>query len=162
MKKFKNNDGIVGVKLACGRGIFYIYKSNIIGRCTFPAHPGFITKTIAKSHNCKEKDCMFLDRMQDCPYWKMCDNEESKMNRIAKKNNNEKHKSNIYNITNYVRLNSTNIDVVDCYKSYNPDIDYILCYNADKGLTDLDEKLLFDGLKHSFNLAVKFVNLIKE
>ena len=44
-------------------------KKCIIGYCHFPGHKGGITKKILEEHECLKKECTFLEKYEDNPYW---------------------------------------------------------------------------------------------
>lgn len=44
-------------------------KNYIIGYCHFPGHKGGITRKIIKEHECLKKNCTFLEKYNDNPYW---------------------------------------------------------------------------------------------
>lgn len=58
----------VKVKLISGR-VEDTMLNSLVGFCYCNAHKGYITKNLLKKHECIEKQCPFLRKFEDYPYW---------------------------------------------------------------------------------------------
>lgn len=65
---YSSND-IIKTKIAHGN-YTCVYKYNIVGVCTYPAHRGMVTKSVLKSHKCQMKKCRYLKKT-NVKYWKL-------------------------------------------------------------------------------------------
>ena len=68
MKKKKKTEKLVETRLMTGDTAF-VGESNIVGYCHFSEHKGQMTKTLVQSHNCFKKECHYLEKYKDSPYW---------------------------------------------------------------------------------------------
>lgn len=68
MKKKKNTEKLIETRLMTG-DVAFVEKSNIVGYCHFSEHKGQITKTLVQSHDCFKKECHYLEKYKDNPYW---------------------------------------------------------------------------------------------
>lgn len=57
------------MKLITGDSIF-TSKRNVVGHCTCSLHPGVLTRNIAKNHECDIKNCCWLKKYEENPFWK--------------------------------------------------------------------------------------------
>lgn len=57
------------VKLIYG-GSPIILKKRIVGRCSGLIHPGYLTDTLMKGHQCIERNCPHFVKLEEFPYWK--------------------------------------------------------------------------------------------
>lgn len=55
-----------------------IKSSSVVGYCHCDRHKGFLTKQLHKSHECAAKQCPFLEKFEDYPYWKNLELEKRK------------------------------------------------------------------------------------
>lgn len=40
-----------------------------VGYCWCDLHPGFLSKSLLKQHECCERECRHFEKFQDAPYW---------------------------------------------------------------------------------------------
>ena len=63
-----DREEIIRVKLLGGEVHFLPCKS-VIGCCHNMLHPGKLTRQLLNGHNCLEKQCPFLEKYEDRPFW---------------------------------------------------------------------------------------------
>ena len=63
-----NYKELIQVKLL-GGAVVRARRGNIIGYCHYAAHAGKLTRAILQRHRCIEKNCRFLERYTDVPFW---------------------------------------------------------------------------------------------
>ena len=59
---------VIRVKLLDG-SVVQVPRGKIIGFCHNLIHPGKMTKTTLEKHRCLAKQCPFLERYEDAPFW---------------------------------------------------------------------------------------------
>ena len=80
----KYNREMVEVELL-GNGVVPMERGQIVGWCHNSLHKGALTKNILKSHDCLGKNCHFLVRNDQSPYWAQLElKKQSKEKRKAK------------------------------------------------------------------------------
>jgi hypothetical protein len=64
----------------------YANSSNIVARCNWPRHPGFLSKGIVKIHGCVTKNCSAFEKLRP-EYWQAAEKAEQdrKNNRLKRK-----------------------------------------------------------------------------
>lgn len=65
------NTVIVKAKLITGTEV--VYLNNIVGFCHCYTHKGFLTKNLLRQHDCINKECPFLEKYRDYPFWEHFD-----------------------------------------------------------------------------------------
>ena len=94
----------VYVRLITGEST-YINKRNVVGHCVCRLHPGTLTKTLVKNHECDIKNCCWLNKYEDNPYWK--NRETARIVSAEKKETAKKlkreHKEREANLINWAR-----------------------------------------------------------
>ena len=65
---YTNRGEYSDVKLING-GYTHIRTDQLIGYCHCMAHKGFLSKTLLHTHECIDKQCPFLERFEDYPFW---------------------------------------------------------------------------------------------
>ena len=73
-------------------------KNAVVGYCNCNLHKGYLSVTLLKEHDCIKKNCVYLKKFEDCPFWTRYKNElklkekrkQDKKNRIRKQ---EEHKA---------------------------------------------------------------------
>lgn len=76
----------ITVQLIDGKWVNRADKELIIGYCNYKLHPGALTAQLLKSHECMQKQCPYLKRLEDRKFWKKRKdrNENKKMLRQTK------------------------------------------------------------------------------
>lgn len=64
----QKNDELKGAKLVSGDYV-YVQRRKLIGFCRCDLHKGYVTKSIYRNHKCGEKQCVFFQKFEDCPFW---------------------------------------------------------------------------------------------
>lgn len=64
----REDDELKGAKLVSGDYV-YVPRRRLIGFCHCDLHKGYVTKSIYKNHKCGEKQCVFFQKFEDCPFW---------------------------------------------------------------------------------------------
>jgi len=59
---------IIKMKMLTGE-VVPIRRGNVLGWCHYSMHPGAVSKTIMEKHNCLGKNCPYLERYPDTPFW---------------------------------------------------------------------------------------------
>ena len=86
----KEPDNRKRVHLVSGQWV--LKDNNVIGYCSYKLHKGCVTKKLLKDHQCLEKNCPFLQKYKDVPYWKEREKAiQSKNQRKQKKKDIKKH-----------------------------------------------------------------------
>jgi hypothetical protein len=67
-----------------GGGLTVIKSKNVVGYCSCRLHPGYMTSSTVKNHECIKKGCHFLKKYDDYGYWTAREQEE-----LAKKKEKE-------------------------------------------------------------------------
>ena len=67
-KPIANQDEMIKARLL-GGNIVEIRRGKIVGFCHNLSHPGKLTKGILDEHRCLAKQCPFLERYEDAPFW---------------------------------------------------------------------------------------------
>lgn len=57
----------------------------LVGICHNPIHKGYLSVTLLNKHDCIDKECRYLERFEDYPYWVRQRNKESEKNRRKEK-----------------------------------------------------------------------------
>lgn len=52
------------------------HKNAVAGFCHCHIHKGYLDVGLVKSHNCIEKECRYLQKFDDAPYWKHIENKK--------------------------------------------------------------------------------------
>ena len=58
----------IDIKIVSGERILKP-REHVIGYCHFPGHKGGITRKIIREHECLAKECTYLEKYADNPYW---------------------------------------------------------------------------------------------
>lgn len=66
----KHEKDWVSVRLVGSKDMQSVRASAVIGYCRCDAHRGSLTAPLLHSHKCMEKDCPFLERYVNYPYWR--------------------------------------------------------------------------------------------
>ena len=64
----REDDELKGAKLVSGDYV-YVQRRKLIGFCHCDLHKGYVTKSIYRNHKCGEKQCVFFQKFEDCPFW---------------------------------------------------------------------------------------------
>ena len=64
----REDDELKGAKLVSGDYV-YVPRRRLIGFCHCDLHKGYVTKSIYRNHKCGEKQCVFFQKFEDCPFW---------------------------------------------------------------------------------------------
>ena len=64
----KRKDAFRRIALIDGN-IVYVDVPSIVGFCHNQQHKGFLTVTILNKHDCIEKNCHYLEKFEDYPFW---------------------------------------------------------------------------------------------
>lgn len=64
----QKNDELKGAKLVSGDYV-YVQRRKLIGFCRCDLHKGYVTKSIYRNHKCGEKQCVFFQKFEGCPFW---------------------------------------------------------------------------------------------
>ena len=77
--------GIVTVKLIDGH-MHRIDSESVCGFCRYKLHRGYLSIALLKQHECLEKKCAFLYKLERCPFWERLEHklQEKKENKIKK------------------------------------------------------------------------------
>lgn len=52
-----------------GGEVRFLLRENVIGCCHNMLHPGKLTRQLLNEHNCLEKQCPYLEKYDDRPFW---------------------------------------------------------------------------------------------
>jgi hypothetical protein len=55
-----------------------VAKGALIGYCHCDAHKGYVTSALYRSHECRKKQCPFLERFETNQYWQTIEGQERK------------------------------------------------------------------------------------
>lgn len=58
-------------------------QGKLLGYCWCNLHPGYLTKHLLDKHECLKKNCVFLEKFKDHPYW--IQREKAKQSRLDAK-----------------------------------------------------------------------------
>lgn len=119
----------------------YVQKKQVVGYCHFPEHRGSITKTTLKSHDCLKKECHFLEKYEDNPYWaaieriKVRKQQKKETLKQLKADEQEKVENWIFTAQTIADSLGYNIKVVDVKKVPKRKV-YILFYISEYRIND--------------------------
>lgn len=83
----------ISTRLLTGQAV-HIERGQILGWCKYHLHPGAVTKSILKEHNCLEKKCPYLEQNSQSQFWPCYYGQiRSEAKRKEKKRNNKRRKS---------------------------------------------------------------------
>lgn len=58
---------------------------NLVGYCHYSKHRGFVDADLLKKHSCLKKQCTFLERFEECPFWVHHKNQLMEKQRMAER-----------------------------------------------------------------------------
>ena len=105
---------LVDVKMLTGNTA-KIQRKNILGWCHNRIHPGAVSKTILKDHDCLGKECRFFERNCQAPYWDAYEAQKRAAERKKEEIKKEKEKK--------VKEESALQDLTESWRTYLTEID---------------------------------------
>lgn len=59
----------ITVQLIDRKWVNHVNREQIIGYCNYKLHPGALTEKLLKSHECIQKKCPYLKKLEDRKFW---------------------------------------------------------------------------------------------
>lgn len=145
-----------------------------VGYCWSSLHPGYLSESDVKEHQCICKNCPGLERFEDAGFWTREKNREIKRTQRKEMQRKEKiYKTNCQHILQVVRQMSKefeNFHVIDVKKDKNSSkyiINYVTLNRVDLfSLTSKIEKItgcgiIWRGVKNTFEKRKKILEKLK-
>ncbi|MDE6005014.1 MAG: hypothetical protein K2G88_06470 [Oscillospiraceae bacterium] len=135
---------LVTVQLIDRKWANHVNKEQIIGYCNYKLHRGALTEQLLKSHECIQKKCPYLKRLEDRKFWiKRKDRTEHKKAMKLEKHMQEEFSKNLLiEAQEFAENYQAKLDIIqvnfDKSKNY-----YIIFYISDNSDDDYNEYLDF-------------------